>query len=114
MNYRADIDGMRAIAVTTVILFHYGVAGFTGGFIGVDVFFVLSGYLIGSIIFSQLDKGRFTFGTFYFRRIRRLFPVYLAVMVATFACAYWVMLPRDFREFGQSLFSSTIYISNIL
>ncbi len=114
MNYRADIDGIRAIAVTAVILFHYGVIGFSGGFVGVDVFFVLSGYLISSIIFDKLEKGRFEFGNFYFRRIRRLFPVYVVVMAVTFALAYAFMLPREFREFGQSLVASTVYISNIL
>ncbi|PCK08879.1 MAG: hypothetical protein COA42_06905 [Alteromonadaceae bacterium] len=114
MNYRADIDGLRAIAVIIVIMFHYGLGSFSGGFIGVDVFFVLSGYLIGSIIFSQLQKGRFDFSTFYFRRIRRLFPVYLVVMVSTFLLAYMLMLPQDFKKFGQSLFASTVYISNIL
>ncbi len=114
MNYRADIDGIRAIAVTAVILFHYGVTGFSGGFVGVDIFFVLSGYLISSIIFDKLEKGRFEFGNFYFRRIRRLFPVYVVVMAVTFALAYAFMLPREFREFGQSLVASTVYISNIL
>ncbi|WP_158658166.1 acyltransferase family protein [Agarilytica rhodophyticola] len=114
MNYRADIDGIRAIAVSIVILFHFSVPGFSGGFIGVDVFFVLSGYLISSIIFSQLEKGKFEFGNFYFRRIRRLFPVYIVVMLATFAVAYALMLPKEFREFGQSLLASTVYVSNIL
>lgn len=114
MNYRADIDGIRSIAVTIVILFHYGIAGFAGGFIGVDIFFVLSGYLISSIIFDQLEKGKFQFGHFYFRRIRRLFPVYFVVMLVTFALAYAFLLPREFREFGQSLFASTVYVSNIL
>lgn len=114
MNYRADIDGVRAIAVLLVILFHFGVPGFSGGFIGVDVFFVLSGYLISSVIFSQLENQRFSFTEFYFRRIRRLFPAYFAVMACTFAVAYFVMLPFDFREFGQSLAASAVYISNIL
>lgn len=114
MNYRADIDGIRAIAVSIVILFHFGVAGFGGGFIGVDVFFVLSGYLISSIIFAKNEKGRFEFGDFYFRRIRRLFPVYMVVIAVTFALAFVLMLPRDFREFGQSLLASTIYMSNVL
>jgi len=114
VNYRADIDGIRAIAVSIVILFHYGIPGFSGGYIGVDVFFVLSGYLISSIIFSQLEKGRFTFSTFYFRRIRRLFPVVIVVMLVTSALGYTFMLPKDFREFGQSFFASTVYMSNIL
>lgn len=114
MNYRADIDGIRAIAVSIVILFHFSVPGFSGGFIGVDVFFVLSGYLISSIIFAQLDKGAFEFGNFYFRRIRRLFPVYIVVMLSTFAIAYALMLPKEFKQFGQSIVASTVYASNIL
>lgn len=114
MNYRPDIDGIRAIAVLAVILFHYGIGALSGGFVGVDVFFVLSGYLISSVIFGQLDKNKFEFAQFYFRRVRRLFPVYLVVMLVTFLFAYGFMLPRDFREFGQSLLASTLYMSNIL
>lgn len=114
MKYRADIDGLRAVAVLCVIFYHYGVPGFTGGFIGVDVFFVLSGYLIGSIIFNQLNERRFSFSQFYFRRIRRLFPVYIVVIAATFVIAYWQLLPSTFREFGQSLLASSIYLSNVL
>lgn len=114
MKYRADIDGLRALAVVSVIFFHYGILGFSGGFIGVDVFFVLSGYLIGSIIFSQLQQDRFSFSRFYFRRVRRLFPAYALVVLATFIFAYWLMLPNDFRDFGQSLLASGVYASNIL
>ncbi|MFT6270767.1 MAG: peptidoglycan/LPS O-acetylase OafA/YrhL [Alphaproteobacteria bacterium] len=114
MKYRADIDGLRAVAVLTVILFHFGIPGFGGGFIGVDIFFVLSGYLIGSIILKQLNEERFSFTQFYFRRIRRLMPVFTVVMVVSFGLAYWLMLPADFREFGQSLATSTVYLSNFL
>jgi len=114
LRYRADIDGIRAIAVSVVILFHFGVPGFAGGFIGVDVFFVLSGYLISSIIFSQLEKNRFDFREFYFRRVRRLMPVYAVVMLCSLLAAYLIMLPIDLIQFGQSLFASTIYASNIL
>ena len=114
MNYRDDIDGLRAIAVIGVIFYHFGIGNLTGGYVGVDVFFVLSGYLIGGITFRQLDKSQFSFTTFYFRRIRRLFPVYVFVMLATFLVAYFIMLLIDFREFGQSIFASTIYASNIL
>ena len=114
MKYRADIDGLRAVAVLLVILFHFGVPGFSGGFIGVDVFFVLSGYLIGSIVFSQLQDDKFSFSQFYFRRIRRLFPVYVVVIFSTFVLAWWVLLPGVFREFGQSLLASSVYLSNVL
>jgi peptidoglycan/LPS O-acetylase OafA/YrhL len=114
MTYRADIDGLRALAVISVIFFHYGIPGFSGGFIGVDVFFVLSGYLIGSIIFSQVQQDRFSFKRFYFRRVRRLFPAYALVVLTTFIFAYWLMLPNNFRDFGQSLLASGVYASNIL
>ncbi|MFT6991248.1 MAG: peptidoglycan/LPS O-acetylase OafA/YrhL [Paraglaciecola sp.] len=114
MKYRADIDGLRAVAVLTVILFHFGVPGFDGGFIGVDIFFVLSGYLIGSIILKQLKEDRFSLAQFYFRRIRRLVPVFAVVMLVSFGLGYWLMLPDDFQQFGKSLASSTMYLSNFL
>jgi peptidoglycan/LPS O-acetylase OafA/YrhL len=114
MKYRPDIDGIRAIAILLVVLFHYGAPGFTGGFLGVDVFFVLSGYLIGSIVFAQLRDARFSFVSFYFRRVRRLYPAYIAMMVATLVAAYFWLLPLDLREFGQSLIASIVYLSNIL
>ena len=72
MEYRKDIDGLRAIAVLPVILFHAGISLFSGGFLGVDIFFVISGYLISGIILNDLEKGNFTIGNFYERRIRRI------------------------------------------
>ncbi|MFL0810272.1 MAG: acyltransferase [Agarilytica sp.] len=114
MQYRPDIDGLRSIAVLFVIFFHFGFSSLSGGYVGVDVFFVLSGYLIGSILFKHLNEENFSFSYFYFRRIRRLFPVYVVVMLLTTVFAYLWMLPKDFREFGQSLFASTLYASNIL
>jgi len=114
VKYRADIDGFRSLAVMLVILYHFDIGALHGGFIGVDVFFVLSGYLISSIVFEQLNTGAFTFGGFYFRRIRRLFPVYFLVMACTCVVAFLIMLPIDFREFGKSLFASTFYLSNVL
>jgi len=114
VKYRDDIDGLRAIAVIGVIFYHFGIGNISGGFVGVDVFFVLSGYLIGGITFRQLQTSQFSFSNFYFRRIRRLFPVYAFIMLVTIVVAYTMMLPIDFREFGQSIFASTLYISNIL
>ena len=86
----------------------------SGGFIGVDVFFVLSGYLIGSIIFGQLNLGSFSFTEFYFRRLRRLFPVYTVVIIFTLIFSYQIMLPGDLKQFGQSIVASSLYLSNFL
>ncbi len=113
MIYRADIDGLRAIAVLVVIFFHFGIPGLSGGFIGVDIFFVLSGYLIGSIILKQLQEESFSFVGFYFRRIRRLMPVFAVVMLVSFLLAYWLMLPGELKKFGQSLIAATSYLSNV-
>jgi len=114
LNYREDIDGLRAIAVSSVVLYHFGVTGFGGGYVGVDIFFVISGYLIGSIVFAQLGKNKFSFSNFYIRRIRRLFPASFAMTVFSLLLGYWLLLPGDFRELGQSIVASTLYASNVL
>ena len=93
MEYRRDIEGLRAIAVAVVLLYHFGVAGFDGGFVGVDVFFVISGYLITSLLLHERERhGRVSFSTFYARRARRLLPISATVLVAT-AIAGAVVLP---------------------
>ena len=97
-NYRPDIDGLRAIAVVAVVLFHAFPARLPGGFIGVDIFFVISGYLISRIIFDELSAGRFSFINFYARRARRLFPALIVVLLAC-ALAGWVTLLAD--EYAQ-------------
>ena len=95
-NYRPDIDGLRAFAVIFVLLYH-AFPNFTpGGFIGVDVFFVISGYLISTIIFENLDKGTFSFTEFYSRRIRRIFPALLLVLIACFAFGWFLL--HDLQE----------------
>src|SRR3984885_3697683 len=80
LKYRADIDGLRAVAVLSVLAFHIGLSRFGGGFVGVDVFFVISGYLISSIIFADINASRFTITGFYERRIRRIFPALVAML----------------------------------
>jgi len=80
--YRPEVDGLRCIAVMLVILHHLQLPGFSGGFVGVDVFFVISGYLITSIILAELRKGKFTFGSFYKRRVIRLAPAYFTVLLS--------------------------------
>ncbi len=114
MKYRADIDGLRTFAVLPVVLFHAGFEVFSGGFVGVDVFFVISGYLITSLIVSEVEStGRFDFGRFYVRRIRRLFPALVATILISFIAAiYWVP-PYEFRDFAASAIYSIASVSNI-
>lgn len=114
MKYRAEIDGMRAIAVVPVILFHADIPGFSGGYVGVDVFFVLSGYLISGIILDDLEQGRFSLLRFYERRARRILPVlFLTLVLCSVAAWYW-FLPRDLRDFSQSLAASALFVSNLI
>lgn len=115
MTYRSEIDGLRSIAVMAVVLFHFGVPGFGGGFVGVDVFFVISGFLIGGILWKELAAtGRITFSRFYSRRIKRLAPAYVVMVLVTFAFAWMILLPFEFREFGKAMIASTVYLSNVL
>ena len=100
LRYRADIDGLRAIAVSAVVLFHAGVPGFGGGFIGVDVFFVISGYLITSLILPDIDASCFSIAAFYQRRIRRIFPALVAVISFCIAVGYLLLTPNDYLKFG--------------
>lgn len=112
-HYRADIDGLRAVAVISVLLFHFGVEAFSGGFVGVDVFFVISGFLITRLIKNDLAAGHFSLGNFYLRRIRRLFPALFATLLTCFIYAYQVFSAQHFERFGGSLFYSVLSISNI-
>jgi len=110
--YRADIDGLRAIAVSAVILFHAGASLAPGGFIGVDVFFVISGYLITSIILEELKQGRFSIWSFYERRIRRLAPALTLVIGASAAIGWFVLTPHDYVNFGRSVIAAAAFYSN--
>jgi peptidoglycan/LPS O-acetylase OafA/YrhL len=112
--HRREIDGLRAIAVLAVVLYHFTIPGFDGGFVGVDIFFVLSGFLIGDILWREVTaRGTISLKNFYARRIRRLAPAFCAMAVITFAAAYWLLLPYEFREFGKTLIASTVYLSNV-
>lgn len=113
MEYRREIDGLRALAVLLVLLFHAGVPGFSGGFIGVDVFFVISGYLISAIILNELNQGRFSLAHFYERRARRILPALFIVMAASLPLAWLWLAPTDLQDFGKSLISVALYFSNI-
>ena len=113
LQHRKDIDGLRALAVLPVVLFHAGL-GFPGGFVGVDVFFVISGYLITSMISDEMRVGRFSIAAFYERRIRRIFPA-LFVMMAVSAVAAWALfMPPEFILFGKSAVAAALFFSNIL
>ena len=114
MKYRPEIDGLRTIAVGSVILYHAGLAGFAGGFSGVDVFFVISGYLITTIIVGELDEGRFSILKFYERRARRILPALFFVLSVTALAAWYVLLPSDFEDFARAVLSTTLFYSNIL
>lgn len=114
MKYRPEIDGLRAIAVLPVLFFHAGFDWAKGGFIGVDVFFVISGYLITSIILLELRAGTFTLSGFYERRIRRIAPALLLVCFATIPFAWLWMLPDEFTSYARSLVASIFSVSNIL
>ena len=114
MNYRREIDGLRAVAVVPVILFHAGFQAFSGGFVGVDVFFVISGYLITSIILTEKQAGTFTLLGFYERRVRRILLALFVVMLACLPFAWFWMLPGDLRDFSRSLRYVSLFSSNIL
>ena len=105
LKYRPDIDGLRAVAVLIVVFFHLGLP-LKGGFIGVDVFFVISGFLIGSIILGQITAGTFTLSGFYERRIRRILPALMAMMAVTCFLAYRSLLPKELIDFARSLISA--------
>ena len=114
MTYRPDIDGLRAIAVLAVMLFHFGVPGFSGGYVGVDIFFVISGFLITGIIHREVSENRFSIASFYERRIRRIFPALFAVFIFTLIAGGLIFLPENYQDYSASLLTSTLFMSNIL
>jgi peptidoglycan/LPS O-acetylase OafA/YrhL len=111
-HYRPDIDGLRALAVLAVVLFHYQVPGFRGGFVGVDVFFVISGFLITGLIHGEMQEGRFSLRQFYVRRIRRIFPALFALMIAATIAAGLIFFPNSFVRFGRSLLATAFFGAN--
>lgn len=113
LRYRPEIDGLRALAVVPVILFHAGVTAFSGGFVGVDVFYVISGYLITALILDEVDAGKFSARAFYERRARRLLPALYAVLLV---CAAYLFVQPPFaaRDLAQSIGATTLFSENIL
>lgn len=112
-NYRAEVDGLRAIAVIPVIFFHAGFEWFSGGFIGVDVFFVVSGYLITGIIYGEILQGRFSLIHFYERRARRILPALFFISIVSLIFAWFWMLPREYEALSESLIAVNLFVSNI-
>jgi peptidoglycan/LPS O-acetylase OafA/YrhL len=114
MRYRPEIDGLRAVAVLLVVLFHADGRICSGGYIGVDVFFVISGYLITSIISREIEQGKFSLLRFYERRARRILPAFLVVMVFILSASWYLVLPSAFKAVGRAAASSALSLSNVL
>lgn len=113
MQYRAEIDGLRAVAIIPVVFFHAGFSIFSGGYVGVDVFFVISGYLIASIILREQEKDLFTLASFYERRARRILPALMLMVLLSMFAAWFLLLPSELIDFGGSIISVGVFVSNI-
>ena len=113
-QYRPDVDGLRAVAILCVLVFHAFPSRMPGGFVGVDVFFVISGYLITGIIVRGLQSGRFSFATFYAKRIKRIFPALTFVLAATYVVGWRVLLPSEFSELGKHLAGGMGFVQNLV
>ena len=111
--YRKEIDGLRALAVLPVIFYHAGVPGFSGGYFGVDIFFVISGYLITSILLGELNKNKFSIVNFYERRARRILPALFFMLIVTTIAGFLLLSPSDLKDFGKGLLSVVAFSSNI-
>lgn len=113
--YRPEIDGLRAVAVLAVVLYHFGLPYLTGGFVGVDIFFVISGFLIGGILWAELELTQtLSLSRFYLRRVRRLAPAFFAMATLTTVFAALILLPFEFRDYGKALIAATVWLSNVL
>jgi peptidoglycan/LPS O-acetylase OafA/YrhL len=113
-KYRADIDGLRAVAVLSVIFYHLGASVFSGGYVGVDIFFVISGYLITTIIVREIASSDFSIARFYARRARRILPALTAVVIATLAVGSALLAPGGLADLGRSTVATALFSSNIL
>lgn len=112
--YRADVDGLRALAIIPVLLFHAFPSAVPGGFVGVDIFFVISGFLISSIIFRGLQRERFSFAGFYANRIKRIFPALLLVLVVCTVFGWFSLLPDEYAQLGKHIFGGAGYVENLV
>jgi peptidoglycan/LPS O-acetylase OafA/YrhL len=114
INYRPDIDGLRALAVIAVLIFHFFPAQLNGGFAGVDIFFVISGYLVTNIIYLNTCKNNFSFINFYLRRIRRLFPSLIIILIFTLLVGWILLLADEFLSLGKHVLAGSTFTSNFL
>jgi peptidoglycan/LPS O-acetylase OafA/YrhL len=114
LKYRSDIDGLRAVAVLGVVIYHAFPHALPGGFTGVDIFFVISGYLISGILYKGHNAGNFSFKEFYARRIRRLFPALITVLLLCMGYGWIVLLPDEFRQLGKHVAAGTLFIQNLV
>lgn len=113
MKYRPDIDGLRSVAVLPVVLYHAGLPGISGGFLGVDVFFVISGFLITSIVATEVSENRFSLFSFYEKRARRIVPALTVVVLSTFVVGWFFLLPGEYKNLGQSALAAALFLSNV-
>jgi peptidoglycan/LPS O-acetylase OafA/YrhL len=113
-KYRADIDGLRAVAVLSVVVFHAFPFKFPGGYLGVDIFFVISGYLISTVLYENLAEGSFRFLDFYARRVKRIFPTLLLVLSICFASGWFYLLSDEFQQLGKHIAAGAGFISNLI
>jgi peptidoglycan/LPS O-acetylase OafA/YrhL len=113
-TYRGDIDGLRAVAIIPVVIFHAFPTALPGGFIGVDIFFVISGFLISSLIFKSLQRGSFSFSGFYANRIKRIFPALLLVLSISLLFGWFFLLPGEYVQLGKHVVGGTGYIENLV
>lgn len=110
--YQPDVDGLRTVAVMLVLLFHVGFSSISGGFVGVDIFFVISGYLITGILISGIEKGTYKYSTFIASRISRLYPTLLFILAMCLLLGFLIFTPNDYKELGISSLFSALSISN--
>jgi len=113
-GYRPDIDGLRAVAVLAVVIFHNFPGNLRGGFVGVDIFFVISGYLISGIILRDLHTEKFSYARFYARRIRRIFPALAVVLLVTMPLAWLVFAPFEYNRLLRELYGGVFFVSNFV
>lgn len=113
-DYRPDIDGLRAVAVSAVLVFHYFPALLPGGYVGVDIFFVISGFLITRIIAGELDRGAFTYAGFYARRVRRIAPALILVVAATLLAGWFILRSDEYAQLGRHVAAAALFLSNFV